>query len=269
MDGNATGLGFVGAGRMGEAIVRGLLAAGVVRADDVVCSDPEPSRLSELGALGVRVTDDNAEVLARADVVVLCVKPQVLGGVLAALDGQFLARHLVVSIAAGIRTEAIERHVGAAPVVRVMPNTPMLVGQGMSAICAGSRATADHLDRVTGMLEVLGEVVTVAEADMDTVTAVSGSGPAYLFAFAEAMIHAGVAEGLDPDTATTLVVQTLLGASTMLAADPDPARLRDQVTSPGGTTMAALDEFDRSGLATVVGAAVHAARVRGEELAGG
>ncbi|MEX0952333.1 MAG: pyrroline-5-carboxylate reductase [Nitriliruptoraceae bacterium] len=269
MSSNGTGLGFIGSGRMADAIVRGLLAAGIVEAEGIVCSDPQPERLAELGRLGVGVTDDNAEVLTRADVIVLCVKPQVLGDVLAALGGQFHERHLVVSIAAGIRTGFIEGHVGAAPVVRVMPNTPMLVGQGMSAICAGTRADASHLDRVTGLLEPLGAVVTVDETDMDTVTAVSGSGPAYLFAFAEAMIDAGVAEGLDRDTATTLVVQTLLGASTMLAQDPDPATLRDRVTSPGGTTMAALNEFGRLGLEEIVAAGVRAARIRGEELAGG
>jgi pyrroline-5-carboxylate reductase len=261
-------LAIVGAGRMGEAVLRGVLGAGLWKPEDVVCTARRHERVDELiDRYGVAATTDNRDAVRDAAVVVLGVKPaqvaEVVGSIAGALDGA-----LVISVAAGVRTRAIEQVAGAVAVVRAMPNTPLLVGRGMTALAAGSHAGAADLAVAERLFGAVGRVAVVVEDLIDAVTAVSGSGPAYLFLFAEALVDAAVAEGLPAELAETLVRQTLLGASTMLDDEGDPVTLRAQVTSPGGTTEAAVAAFESHGLRTAVAAAVAAAHRRARELGG-
>jgi pyrroline-5-carboxylate reductase len=254
---------------MGEALLAGLIAAGRPAGEIVVVDTP--ARVEELTARhGVRgVTLEDAP--AAADVLVVAVKPQDVAGVLTALaPGIDPARHLVVSVAAGIPTSRLEAPLpNGTPVVRVMPNTPALVGQGMSVLSAGSSAGPAHLDAVDALLSSVGRVLRVPESQQDAVTAVSGSGPAYVFLVVEAMTDAGVLLGLPRAVAAELAAQTVLGAGTMLAETGDSATaLRVAVTSPGGTTAAALAELEKQGLRSAFLGALTAARDRSAELAG-
>lgn len=260
----------IGAGNMGEALLRGVLRAGVVPPERVVCTTRSQERAERLGRdLGVHAGTDNRAAVRDASLVVIALKPQVLLAELAGFADDLRPDACVISVAAGVRIEAIEELVpeGVA-VLRVMPNTPALADAGMSAVSPGTHATAGHLALAHAVLGAVGRVVTVEEAALDAVTAVSGSGPAYLFVLAEAMIDAACAEGLDPQLARTLVVQTLLGASILLDREGDAADLRRKVTSPGGTTQAALDELARRDVRAAVVAAVAAARRRATELGG-
>jgi pyrroline-5-carboxylate reductase len=261
-------LAIVGAGRMGEAVLRGVLGAGLWAPEDVVCTARRPERIRELiDRYGVAATTDNRDAVRDAAVVVLGVKPaqvaEVVGSIAGGLDGA-----LVISVAAGVRTRSIEEVAGAIAVVRAMPNTPLLVGRGMTALAAGSHADAADLAVAERLFGAVGRVAVVDEELIDAVTAVSGSGPAYLFLFAEALVDAAVAEGLPAELAGTLVRQTLLGASTMLDDEGDPVALRALVTSPGGTTEAAVAAFESHGLRAAVAAAVAAAHHRARELGG-
>lgn len=265
MDGR---LGIVGCGRMGEAILAGLLGAGTCAATDVVVADPRAEQLTRLrDEYGVDTTSDNAEPLG-ADVVLLAVKPQVLPRVLeddgAAVDGDAL----VVSIAAGTSTGTIDQLLPNRPaIVRVMPNTPALVGAGVAVVAAGPRATAAHVDLVQELFAPLGLVRTLPESSLDAVTALSGSGPAYVFLLAEAMAEAGVLAGLSRDDAVALANQTVAGAGALLTAGLGSAtELREAVTSPGGTTAAGLQALERGGVRAAVLDAVQAAAARAEEL---
>ncbi len=265
MDGR---LGIVGCGRMGEAILAGLLAAGTCEASQVVVADPRQDQLDRLrDEHGVATTDDNAEVLG-ADVVLLAVKPQVLPGVLSADGSAVRADALVVSIAAGTSTEAIDQLLPNRPaIVRVMPNTPALVGEGAAVVAPGPRATADHTGLVEELFTPLGLVRTLPESSIDAVTALSGSGPAYVFLLAEAMAEAGVLAGLSRDDAVALANQTVAGAGALLTAGLGSAtELREAVTSPGGTTAAALQALERGGVRAAVLDAVQAAAARAAEL---
>ena len=256
----------VGAGRIGEALVGGLVAAGH-DPGTLAISERDPDRAAEVaGRHGVEALDA-AGVVARADVVVLAVKPGGVPATLAELDG-LPARTLVVSLCAGITTAAIEAHLAdGTPVVRVMPNTPMLVGEGMAAVSPGRHAGDDHVERVAAMMRAVGRAVVVPEAQQDAVTALSGSGPAYLLLLAEAMVDAGVLLGLPRDVATELVAQTAVGAAHLLRdSGTHPTLLREAVTSPAGTTAAALRTLDDRGVHAAVVAAVEAARDRSVEL---
>ena len=264
MDGT---LAIIGSGQMGEALLAGLLSSGAVEATQVVCADARPDRLTELADLyAVRTTDDNAVAIGDADVVLLALKPQVLLSALAGASQAFRADQTVICVAAGITTAALEETIGQVPVVRVMPNTPALVGQGMSVLAAGSHATAAHMDVAESVLSHVGEVARVDESALDAVTAISGSGPAYVFLFAEALIDAGVLQGLPRETATQLAVQTLVGGAAMLADGGHPTMLKEQVTSPGGTTIAALRELENGGFRSAVFDAVEAAKARSQAL---
>ena len=262
MDGT---LGIVGGGRMGEALLGGVLDAGLVPAARVTVTDTRAEHLAALAE--VRVSQDNTAALG-ADVVLLALKPQVLPGVLAAEGAAVAADALVVSIAAGTTTAAIEGLLPqGCPVVRVMPNTPALVGAGMSVVSPGARATAAHVATARELVGAVGAVLELPESQIDAVTAVSGSGPAYVFLLAEAMAEAGVLNGLSRDDAVTLATHTVAGAGALLAAeDGAAARLREAVTSPGGTTAAALRELERAGVRSAVLEAVSAAVRRGREL---
>ncbi len=261
---------FIGAGNMAEALVKGLRAAGVPGARMGV-TDVRPERLAWFrDRYGVAGTADNAAAAAGADLLVLAVKPQQFDEVLPALCGAG-GRALVVSIAAGIPTARIERALGAASrVVRAMPNTPALVGAGVSALCAGSRAGEADLARAERILRAVGSTVRVPESLMDAVTAVSGSGPAYVFRLMEAMEAAARRQGLAPDVARALVGGTVLGAGRLaVESGRAPDELRAQVTSKGGTTEAAFRVLEDRDLAGAMDAAMDAAARRARELAGG
>ncbi len=265
MDGR---LGIVGCGRMGEAILAGLLDAGTCTADQVVVADPRDDQLARLrGEHGVATSTDNADALG-ADVVLLAVKPQVLPSVLTADGAAVAAEALVVSIAAGTGTATLDELLPNGPaIVRVMPNTPALVGAGAAVVAAGPRATADHIAVVEQLFTPLGLVRTLPESALDAVTALSGSGPAYVFLLAEAMAEAGVLAGLSRDDAVALANQTVAGAGALLTAGLGSAtELREAVTSPGGTTAAALQVLERSGVRAAVLDAVQAAAARAREL---
>ena len=266
-------IGFLGAGAMAEALAGGLRASGIP-APSLRLSDPDPARRKHVEqALGLTTTDDNAALVAASDLVVLAVKPQVVPGALAALTREpDLARPLWVSIAAGIRIARLEAALGAgARVVRAMPNTPALVRSGATAICGNAAANAEDLSRARTLFESVGTCWTAPrEALLDAVTGLSGSGPAYVFVFLEALGDAGVRMGLPRDAAYQLAFQTVLGAAKLAIEDGrHPAALKDQVTSPGGTTIAGLERLEAAGFRAALYDAVAAATRRSEELARG
>ena len=254
----------IGGGKMGEALLVGLVSSGWAEPDELHVVEPDSARRDAVtdAAPGVSVS---SEPIGDADAVI-AVKPDVVAGVLPALASAGVGR--VLSIAAGVRTGAIEARLPAGtPVVRAMPNTPALVGRGAAAIAAGSAASSNDLDWARGILEAVGTVAVVNEADLDAVTGLSGSGPAYVFRLAEALRAAGTAQGLDPVTADALTRQTLLGAATLLAASgEDPGRLRENVTSPGGTTAAGLAVLDEADFFGLIDRVVDAATRRSREL---
>ena len=258
----------LGGGVMGEALVTALLAAGW-SPDDVDVTERSAARATELsGRYGVRAADPNAKAASKAGLVLVAVKPQVVPEVLAEIAPRLRPGTLVVSVAAGVPLAVYEAALPeGTPVVRVMPNTPVLVGKGASAIAAGTHATDEHLDLTEQALAATGLVVRVAEKDLDAVTAVSGSGPAYAFYLIDAMAEAGVLLGLSRDLATTLAVGTVQGAATLAQQGGEhPAILRERVSSPGGTTVAAVRELDAHGVRAAVVAAAEAARDRSREL---
>jgi len=257
---------FIGGGKMGEALIAGLVRSG--DADSVSVTEPVAARSDELRErYGVR-TPSATEAAAWADTVVVSVKPGVVGAVLDEIRGALRPDTLVVSIAAGVTTDFIASHLPAGqPVVRVMPNTPAFVGAGMSVLSAGASAGDDHLDRAEQVLGTVGRVLRVDESQQDAVTAVSGSGPAYFFYVVESMADAGVALGLDRAVATELAVQTAYGAGLMLhETGEDPAVLRANVTSPNGTTAAAVASFDDQQVRASFETAMRACRDRSVEL---
>jgi pyrroline-5-carboxylate reductase len=261
---------ILGAGVMGEAVLAGLI--GTQRGPtEVIVSEGRPERAAELRErYGVEIVD-NAEAARRAETLVLVVKPQDVPTVLDEISGIARPGQLVISMAAGITTATIEaRLADGVGVARVMPNTPALVGAGMAAIAAGTHCSDEQLALAEGLLEVTGKVVRVPEEQLDAVTAVSGSGPAYVFLVTEAMTEAGIALGLPPDTAGELAVQTVIGSAQLMRETGDePSVLRQRVTSPGGTTAAALNELEERDLRGTFAAALERARDRGRELAKG
>jgi pyrroline-5-carboxylate reductase len=263
-------IGILGAGVMGETLLSGLLRAGRERSD-IVITERRPERAADLTRrYGVRVLD-NAEAAAASDTIVLVVKPQDISGLLSEIRDHLRVDALVVSMAAGITTAFVQdRLPGGTPVVRVMPNTPALVDEGMAAISPGTHCDAAHLARAESLLSATGKVVRLPEHHQDAVTAISGSGPAYIFYVVEAMIEAGVLLGLPRATSTELVVQTLYGAATMLKeTGTHPTVLREQVSSPAGTTMAALRQLDDHKVRAAFLTAMVAARDRSRELSSG
>lgn len=259
-----TELAFVGGGAMGGSIARRLIEAGTDPAGMLVV-DLSPDIRAEYERLGVAVSDDVRSV-AGAGTIVVAVKPQHLGSVLEPLAGA-LASELIVSVVAGVPTRVYEQHLGPVAVVRCMPNTPALIGMGMTALAGGFHVSDDQLAAAERILTQVGRTVIVAEEDLDAVTAVSGSGPAYVFLLAEALIAAAREQGLDDDTASLLVQQTLVGAAQLLSDSPDgPDVLRVRVTSPGGTTQEALGVFESEDFRGAVSRAVAAATRRSREL---
>lgn len=252
---------------MGRALVGGIVGAGICKATDVVVYDTYPSAAEAMaGELGVALAKTNAEVVSASDSVLLCVKPQ---GFLEMLNDLGESRDkLLISIAAGIRIAAIESGSGGRHrVVRVMPNTPALIGKGASAFALGTTATEEDAALTESLLGAVGYVCRVKEDDLDAVTAVSGSGPAYFFFMLEALIAAGIEEGLTPEMARDLAVHTAAGAAELvLATGESPSQLRENVTSPKGTTYAALESLRANHFESIVKQAVTAAADRSREL---
>lgn len=261
---------FIGVGVMGEAILAGLVRSGRP-VGELLIGEKRAERGAELtGKYGIEVVS-NIEAVRGADTVVLVVKPQDMGVVLAEIAPALRPGQLLVSLAAGLTTAWLEERVPAGvAVVRVMPNTPALVDQGMAAISAGSHSDDSHLATVEALLAATGRVVRVPESQLDAVTAVSGSGPAYIFFVVEAMIDAGVMLGLQRPLATELAIQTLFGSATMLReTGTHPTVLREQVTSPGGTTAAALRYLEDHKVKAAFLSAMEACRDRAQQLAAG
>lgn len=259
-------VGTIGAGNMAEAILQGLLGAGL-SADQLIASDPDAGQRERLAStLGVRTTDSNAEVAEVAEVAVLAVKPAHLEAACADLprDGG----PLFVSIAAGVRLATLRRLLGnGARVIRAMPNTPALIGSGITALAEDPAADPQDLERAEAVLQAVGSVVRVPEPLLDPVTGLSGSGPAYVYLFIEALTEAGVQEGLSAAISRQLAVQTVLGAARMVAeSDEHPAVLRERVSSPGGTTIAGLAALEDGGFRAAVLEAIRAATARSREL---
>ncbi|WP_192810894.1 pyrroline-5-carboxylate reductase [Mycolicibacterium phlei] len=280
---------IVGGGSIGEALLSGLLRAGR-QVKDLVVAEKYPARAKYLAETYSVLVTSVAEAVGHAQYVIVAVKPgdvesvvdEIVAGVTDAESD--MAEQVFVTVAAGVPTQFFENKLPAgAPVIRVMPNTPMLVGGGISAIAAGRFATEEQMKEVASIFDAVGGVLTVPESQLDAVTAVSGSGPAYFFLMVEALVDAGVEAGLSRSVATELVVQTMAGSAAMLldrldkatsaaesgggvVMDTSPAQLRAQVTSPGGTTAAGLRELERGGLRAAVAAAVEAAKTRSEQL---
>jgi pyrroline-5-carboxylate reductase len=259
---------FVGAGNMAGALIRGLIGTATVSASRIFASDPDQSRLDQLRELGIAVTSDNQAVVRQATVVVLATKPQVFEQVLRDVGAVLSSDTLVVSIAAGISTAIIERALPqGSRIVRTMPNTPALVGAGATAIAGGRHATDGDLALVETLFRSVGISVRVPEDQIDAVTGLSGSGPAYVFALIEALRDGGAREGLPEDTALRLATQTVFGAARLLLEENEaPEVLRQRVTSPGGTTRAGLDALEAAGFTDAILAAVRAATRRSVEL---
>jgi pyrroline-5-carboxylate reductase len=262
-----TTIAVLGTGKIGEALLSGLLDAGR-SADDLMFTERYPDRAAELEQTYRVRAVDTATAAGKADVLIVAVKPQDIDPLLAELAGLIRPSTLVVSLCAGLPTALYERRLpDGVPVVRVMPNTPMLVGEAMSAISAGRFAADAHLQLTEELLGSVGKVVRVPESQQDAVTALSGSGPAYFFYLVEAMIDAGIMLGLPRPMVTELITQSAVGAARMLRETGEhPVLLREAVTSPGGTTIMAIRELERHGVRAAILAAIEAARDRSVEL---
>jgi pyrroline-5-carboxylate reductase len=260
---------IVGAGRLGESLLRGFLRSGWREPGDIVVTARRAERLEELRErYGVEATSDNAAAVAGAPLVILSVKPQDIRTVLAELAPAVTSDQTILTVAAGISTGVVESILPeGARVVRAMPNAPALVDEGIAGICGGAHSSDVDLEVAAAALEHVGTVVRVAERDMDAVTAISGSGPAYFALLAEAMIEAGLLLGLSRGVSTRLVVQTMFGSARLLRDEEmHPVELREAVTSPGGTTTRAIRELERSGVRAAFLNAISAATERSREL---
>ena len=264
-------LGIIGAGNMAEAIARGVLSSGTFRNDQIIATDVVEARRKLFESeLGIKTIDDPAAIASESKVILLAVKPQSMLTVLEAIAANDTSPDAtIVSIAAGITAATIESKLGTRPVVRTMPNTPLMVGLGAVAIAPGKYADASHLAQARQLFESVGVVVEVREDQLDAVTALSGSGPAYVFYLAEQMARAGVEMGLPSDVAARLAAQTAYGAGKMLMGNDSPVELRRKVTSPGGTTQAAIESMQKAKLDVAIVEALKAARRRSEELGRG
>jgi len=261
-------IGFIGCGNMGAALMKGLVESRLVGPERIIAFDIAPKAFQKaVQNFGLAKAEGVRELVSGSDLVVLAVKPQNMAQVLTEIK-EVSAGKLFVSIAAGLSTATIEKGLDPdARVIRVMPNTPALIGQGASAVAPGSQASEEDMALAEALLGAVGQVVRIEEKDMNTVTGLSGSGPAYVFLFMEGLVEAAVGLGLSPETALALAGQTLKGAAELaLASEASLADLRRQVTSPGGTTEAGLSRLNKGGFKAIVMEAVEAATKRGEEL---
>lgn len=262
-------IGVLGAGNMGEALIAGLVKASIVEPRQILASRRSEVALAYLAdTYGIRTTTDNKALVAQSDFVVLAVKPQVMGRVLEECAGEFHLGQVVISIAAGITTAYIESRVGNhIPVVRVMPNTPALVGEAMSPYCLGRHGSSEQALLASQVFSAVGVTVQVPEAWLDTITALSGTGPAYIFYLLEGLIEAGVEMGLPEHLSRALVRQTVFGAAKLVTETTrSPRQLRAQVTSPQGTTHAAVTFLEAQDFLGTLKQAVFRARDRAVEL---
>ncbi|HXF35830.1 MAG TPA: pyrroline-5-carboxylate reductase [Actinomycetota bacterium] len=263
---------FLGAGKMGEALISGLIRSGGRSAEEIMATCRREERARELaGKYGIQATLSNPEACAWAEALVLMVKPQDMEALLRDVGPHVRREQLVVSFAAGIRTSFVERHLTeGVPVVRVMSNVPVMVDEAMSVISPGRHAEDKHLAVAEELLGYVGRVLRLPERHQDAVTATSGSGPAYFFLLAEAMIEACILLGLSRDVATELIIQTMLGSAKMLRdTGMHPVELREMVTSPGGTTIEAIRHLEEAGVRAAFLNAIDKARRRSEQLAQG
>jgi pyrroline-5-carboxylate reductase len=262
---------ILGAGQMGEALASGLLRAGVVAPAGIVAAVRRIERADQLRAAYGIESMSAARAADLAQTLVIAVKPQDMGALLAEIKPVISADKLVISVAAGITTAFIEsRLAGNVPVIRVMSNTPVLVDEAMSVISAGPHASEEHLRRAEQLLRPVGKVLRIPESQQDAATALSGSGPAYVYFLVEAMVDAGILLGMPRSNALEMVKQAVYGAATMLRDSGEhPVLLREAVTSPGGTTINAIRELERHGVRAAILAAIEAARDRGRELGAG
>jgi len=262
-------VGFVGAGNMGEALIKGLLKGRLCRADQIICSDIRPERQKAMReTYGVKTTSNNSDVVKRSDIIVLAVKPQILKQVVGEIAKYFEPSKLVISIAAGVAMEAIESCAKQElKLIRVMPNICVSVGEGISAIASGKHATKEDRMVAKAIFDSAGRSIFVEEDLLDAVTGLSGSGPAYIFLIIDALADAGVKVGLSRSDALLLASQTVLGSAKMLIETGEhPGRLKDSVTSPGGTAIAGLHTLEEGGLRTTLINAVEVATQRSRVL---
>ncbi len=265
---NAQKIGFIGGGNMAEALIKGLLA-GSFPADRIMASEPSDLRRQHLvEEFNIELADSNFALMEDCDIIVLSIKPQIVGEVLEEVAGAYRNEKLIVSILAGVPSASIEKYFQGDPrVVRVMPNTPALVGEGASTICRGRYSSQEDLNVVKQLLESVGLVQLIDERQMDAATGLSGSGPAYIYTVIEALADGGVREGLRRDIAHALAVQTVVGAALMVRETGEhPAILRDQVCSPGGTAIAGVSTLEKNGLRTTLMEAVATSAARSREL---
>jgi len=260
---------FIGSGNMGEALLGGLLKAELTNPENIMATDVMDYRLKEVEQKWqVNITTDNRKAVQFADIIVLCVKPQALRLVLDDIKNELGENQLIISIIAGITTRTISAFIGKKnPVVRVMPNIPAVVDEAASAICLGEFAETLHQEIALKILGAVGEVEAVPEELMDVVTGLSGSGPAYIYMVIEALTDGGVMMGLPRHVAVRLATQTVLGSAKLVReTNEHPAMLKDQVTTPGGTTILAIKELEESGLRPMLIRAVETATNRSKEL---
>ncbi len=263
---------IIGGGKMGSIIAQGLVDNKIASFKNIIITDIDASRLDFLrSSMKIKVSHDNAKAAKEADIIILAVKPQNMAATLQEIRSAVDKSKLVISIAAGITTNFIENSLAkGVRVVRVMPNTPALVGKGAAAVAGGSRAKAGDIKLTRAIFNAVGVSIEVEEKYMDAVTGLSGSGPAYFFLIIEALIEAGLKKGLSRSLSKQLAAQTMLGAAHLcLQSDKEPAQLREMVTSPGGTTAAGLKVMEEKNLRDIIIATVEAATKRSEELAKG
>lgn len=261
-------LGVIGAGAMAEAIISGVTRSGIFTSQEIIASDINEERLTLLKQkLGICVTQNNNDIIQKSNIIIFAIKPQYFHDVTDKLINKPGKEQIVISIAAGITIAFLEKKLGPIPIIRVMPNTPALIGAGMAAICKGNFAQANHLEIAERIFKSVGETVIIEEKLIDGVTGLSGSGPAYVYQFIEAFADGGVLVGLPRKTAYLLAAQTVVGAGLMvLKTGQHPGELKDMVTSPGGTTINAVKVLEKSGFRGAVMDAVEAAYLKSKQM---
>ena len=262
-------LGFIGVGNMGEALLKGIIGSGLMSSADILASDVNLGKLSGLSSeLRIAAVENNRELVRRSDIILLALKPNVIGAVLSEISSDLNRPKWCISIAAGVSTAVIEDILQTgSSVVRVMPNTSAMVHEGMAAICPGSCANEEHIRKTQRIFQAVGKAIVVHEKLMDAVTALSGSGPAFVFLVIESLTDAAVQLGLDRADAAIMAAQTVLGAGKMAVDTGEhPAILKNRVTSPGGTTAAGLHELETRGVRAAIVDAVVAAAMRSKQM---
>jgi pyrroline-5-carboxylate reductase len=265
-------LGFIGSGNMANAIIRGIISRGIIRPDHIYAFDVDMDKLKKLSAqLGISVTEDNCQIASKSDIIIIAVKPNAYHEVLSEIKKYLNERHILISIAAGITTDLIKQLTDyKCKVVRTMPNTPALAGEGMTAMASNHHLSTEELKTVKDILLTFGKVEEVPESLMDAVTAVSGSGPAYVSMFIEAMADGGVLAGLPRDLAYRLSIQTVIGtAKLLLEWGKHPGEIKDMVCSPGGTTIEAIRRLEKQGFRSAIIEAVNACAIKSQSLGKG